>query len=418
MNRKSRGFKWVSAILIAAVISMMFQAVSSADRSPEANGLPPVNPAVTTASGAAAPPALNTGAVSQAKKAGKAKTVYLTFDDGPSRLTPSVLSILKENGIKATFFVIGRQAAASPELIRQIVDGGHALGNHTYDHDYDKLYHNFSDFWAQIKQTEEVLRQITGYRTPLVRAPGGTYGHFDRSFFSLMDQAGYKVFDWDVDSGDSARPGVPVSEIVEQATDSGGKSSLVLLMHDGPGHDNTVKALPKIIQYYKGQGYRFAALTPDITPVQFHVGGKLPKGRKPPAQAWIDSHIKPNRALFEAGVPLNITAGGVQTRLDPGEYLLDNNVFYVPLRLTMERLGAAVTWNKTAGSAGTDWNHQSLTVSLEAKEGNNQAVNRSDDSLLLKNDAIWIPLRALFTGLNHPDISVQKSAEGWNVKVS
>ncbi|MEC2346823.1 polysaccharide deacetylase family protein, partial [Paenibacillus barengoltzii] len=87
-------------------------------------------------------------------------------------------------------------------------------GNHTYNHDYDALYDSFGQFWKQIKATEEVLREITGTRTPLVRAPGGTYGHFDKTYFNLMEQGGYKVFDWNVDSGDSRRKGVPANEII------------------------------------------------------------------------------------------------------------------------------------------------------------------------------------------------------------
>lgn len=116
------------------------------------------------------------------------KKVYLTFDDGPSDLTLEVLDILHKEGIKGTFFVLGEQAEARPEIINRIYEEGHTIGNHTYDHRYDKLYGHFQDFWAQIKKTEELIRLITGERPQLVRAPGGTAGHFDQSYFDLMEQ--------------------------------------------------------------------------------------------------------------------------------------------------------------------------------------------------------------------------------------
>ncbi|MFD2874911.1 polysaccharide deacetylase family protein [Paenibacillus rhizoplanae] len=78
----------------------------------------------------------------------KEKVVYLTFDDGPSAVTPKVLTILQEQGIKATFFVLGDQAASRPELINAIWEQGHAIGNHTYNHNYHDLYSGFTEFLA------------------------------------------------------------------------------------------------------------------------------------------------------------------------------------------------------------------------------------------------------------------------------
>lgn len=104
------------------------------------------------------------------------KTVYLTFDDGPSDLTGQVLDILKKNKIGATFFVLGEQVKKYPQLISRIYEEGHAIGNHTYDHNYTELYQSFPAFWDQIKETEEEIHLITGERPQLVRAPGGRPG--------------------------------------------------------------------------------------------------------------------------------------------------------------------------------------------------------------------------------------------------
>lgn len=203
------------------------------------------------------------------------KIVYLTFDDGPSRHTPEVLDILKEEGIPATFFVLGQSALAQEDMIRRIVDEGHALGNHTYDHDYEKLYPRFIHFWDQIQQTEEVLAHIVGIRPSLVRAPGGTYKKFDAHYFRYMEEAGYQVHDWNVDSGDSKRKGVPARDIVANVKNAPLRDVMNVLLHDGAGHAESVLALPEIIAYFKEQGYRFAPLTEDVEPIQFRIADEL-----------------------------------------------------------------------------------------------------------------------------------------------
>ncbi|ANS76961.1 hypothetical protein AWM70_22210 [Paenibacillus yonginensis] len=362
------------------------------------------------------------------KSAVPAKTVYLTFDDGPSRLTANVLDILDKYQVKATFFVLGQQAQRSPELIRQIAEGGHALGNHTYDHDYDKLYHNFSDFWGQIKQTEEILRGITGNRPQWIRAPGGTYGHFDQTYFDLLAQAGYKVFDWDVDSGDSERKGVPVSEIIKKATDTGGLNQIVLLMHDGSGHDNTVKALPQIIEYYKNKGFAFAAIGPDTKPVQSPVSKHLPQGRPAPSKAWIAEHIAPNAALFNRKLlPLEVSAGGVQTVLAAGEYEWQGGHFLVPVRALIERLGGTAMWDPNKRRAKIEWGEGELLLVpesgavLRGGEGFQGWQGRpADEGTLMRmtSGTIWISLRGLLDGLGHSVQEVNKTEAQWEVKAS
>lgn len=194
-------------------------------------------------------------------------TIYLTFDDGPSKLTPQVLDILKAEDVKATFFVLGQLAESRKELLKRINDEGHAIGNHTYSHNYSKLYTSFSTYWNEIQKTENILDEIVGKRPSIVRTPGGTYKNWDPFYFFYMDQADYIVYDWNIDSGDSKRVGVPSNEIIQNVKKSKLNNKLILLMHDGTGHENTVKALPEIIHYYKEKGYQFSRLTEEIEPV-------------------------------------------------------------------------------------------------------------------------------------------------------
>ncbi|PAK51547.1 polysaccharide deacetylase [Paenibacillus sp. 7541] len=336
------------------------------------------------------------------------KTVYLTFDDGPSDLTDEVLAILREHEVPATFFVLGQYAEQRPEVINRIYDEGHAIGNHTYDHRYDKLYGNFQDFWKQIKQTEEIIRLITGERPQLVRAPGGTAGHFDEMYFRLLHQAGYRVFDWNVDSGDSRRRGVPASEIVQGATTPVAGNEAIVLLHDGIGHEETVQALPHIIAYYKQHGYRFKALEPETAPVQFRVSGKLPD-RPAPSQQWIKDHIAGNAALFAPGKTLAIEFGGMETAFEPGEYDNVNGSLYVPLRALVERLGGEVAWNQHSKTVqvrlgGAAWQADPLN-GLLSKPGEPPVPS----GVHLRGGAVWVPLRDALAFSSHPVRSLTAS---------
>jgi len=203
------------------------------------------------------------------------KIVYLTFDDGPSKHTADVLDLLKREGIKATFFVLGENVKRNPDIVQRIVEEGHSLGNHTYDHKYEVLYGSFSSFAAEIIATEEAINEAAGIRTSLVRAPGGTYSNFDQGYFDALAAAGYKVHDWNVDSGDSKRRGVPAAEIAANIKASKLKDKLNVLLHDGSGHEQSVKALPEIISYYKNLGYAFMPIAEQDEPMQFKVAQKL-----------------------------------------------------------------------------------------------------------------------------------------------
>ncbi|TYP68073.1 polysaccharide deacetylase family protein [Paenibacillus methanolicus] len=207
---------------------------------------------------------------------GKADTsrpvVYLTFDDGPSKWTPQVLDILAKERVKATFFVLGQEAERRESTVKRVVREGHALGNHTYNHRYEELYRDFEGFWRQARQTDAILERIAGKPVSLLRAPGGTYGNFDAHYFELLEQAGYRIADWNVDSGDSRRKNVPASEIVKTVKASTLAREVTVLMHDGAGHGESVKALPAIIAYYKAKGYRFAVLDGEAKLATFRLG--------------------------------------------------------------------------------------------------------------------------------------------------
>ncbi|MFE5324254.1 polysaccharide deacetylase family protein [Paenibacillus sp. NPDC056579] len=285
-------------------------------------------------------------------------TVYLTFDDGPSKLTGEVLDILRDENVKATFFVLGQQVESHPELVRRAVEEGHAIGNHTYNHQYNEIYSSAEAFWNQVEKTESRLEEYAGIKPRLVRAPGGTFGNFDAFYFYYMDQAGYEVHDWNIDSGDSSRQGVPASEIVQTVKKGPFRHEVILLMHDGTGHEQTVKALPEIISLFKQKGYAFAPLTETVQPVHFS-SGKVKWGRainEPLHQkllAGAGAH-RASIAMESAAVkqsPLLLSLGGKDVLLDPEQYRMAEGSYQVPLRVLIEGMGGHIEWKQEERTA-------------------------------------------------------------------
>ncbi|MEA4901005.1 polysaccharide deacetylase family protein [Desulfitobacterium sp.] len=202
-----------------------------------------------------------------------AKIVYLTFDDGPSANTPHILKILKDEGVQATFFVIGTQVEKFPDYLQQEYAEGNSIGNHTYSHNYADIYRGPQDFLASIKKNEDLIYRLTGVRPPIIRTPGGTQGHFNVKYYNAVDAAGYLVYDWNVSSGDAAAPLVPADQLLRNVQSQiPGKDRVILLMHDTPGKTTTVEALPSIIHYLKQEGFSFGVLKSDIAPILFRGG--------------------------------------------------------------------------------------------------------------------------------------------------
>ncbi|MZK50893.1 polysaccharide deacetylase family protein [Clostridium beijerinckii] len=197
------------------------------------------------------------------------KVVYLSFDDGPSETnTPSILKTLKEENVKATFFVLGKaidQSEANKNLLKQELEEGHAIGNHSYSHNYKYLYPNGSvntnNFMSEINKTNESLKKVLGedFSTRAIRFPGGhmswkNTGEVDK----IMKEKDYHYVDWNALSKDAEGPHKNADQLIEEVKKTvENKTKVVLLMHDTYGKEETAKALPGIIEYLKGQGYEF-----------------------------------------------------------------------------------------------------------------------------------------------------------------
>lgn len=205
------------------------------------------------------------------------KVVYLTFDDGPSTTnTPKVLDILDKYNVKATFFIVGKYINASSEskeLLKRTAKEGHAIANHSYTHNYQYLYPNrvinVDRFMGEYNKTNKALKEALGkdFSTRVVRFPGGYWSWNGREKARpVLDKNGVNIVDWDALNGDAENGGRNTKEQLIQNTKKnveklGDKAdSVVFLMHDTYGKENTVKALPEIIQYFKDKGYEFRTI--------------------------------------------------------------------------------------------------------------------------------------------------------------
>lgn len=198
------------------------------------------------------------------------KVVYLTFDDGPDpENTPVVLDILQKNNIKATFFVLGTEILKSPELLKRIYAEGHAIGNHSYNHVYRDLYRSATTYTEQLQQTDQVIKSIITVRPRISRAPGGSAGSFTKSYWDALQAQGYIEVGWNISSGDASR--ADADKILNNIRHQTEKNTFlwshaIVLMHDGRGHEETVKALPQIINFYKEQGFEFRVINSKTPP--------------------------------------------------------------------------------------------------------------------------------------------------------
>ncbi|REK74882.1 polysaccharide deacetylase family protein [Paenibacillus paeoniae] len=295
---------------------------------------------------------------SEPESAVNKKVIYLTIDDGPSKHTPEVLDILQREGIKATFFVLGEQVERNPDIAKRIVEEGHAIGNHTYDHHYDKLYGSFSEFAKQVMRTDDAIYAATGVRTTLVRAPGGTYSNFDQGYFDALGAAGYRVHDWNVDSGDSKRRGVPSSEIMANIKKSKLPDTLNVLVHDSAGHEESVKALPAIIHYYKQLGFSFETLDHNVKPIQFQLASKSKWARGKVKEGDKTAIVQFGKALDASGArqqwadkepSLIVHRGEESLVLRAGQYQLIKGSIHVPLMELVEWMGGAAEQDEQSG---------------------------------------------------------------------
>lgn len=207
---------------------------------------------------------------------GEGKYVFLTFDDGPSNSTEKILNTLKDKDVHGTFFVLGSSIendSKRQEYLKEELKSGNAIANHSYSHDFKKLYPgnklNIDYFMDEFNKTNDIMQSILGgeFDCRVLRMPGG-YGtrkyYKDPSlkeFDNTLQENGIINVDWNALDGDAEGKPYSTEQMLNYVKKtSKGKNHVVILMHDAAGKEKTVEILPQIIDYYKNEGYEFKVI--------------------------------------------------------------------------------------------------------------------------------------------------------------
>lgn len=198
------------------------------------------------------------------------KTMYLTFDDGPSaENTGRVLDILKEHHIKAAFFLVGENVEKNPEMARRIVAEGHTIGIHCYRHDYEEIYQSVDSYLADFEKAYQTILDVTGVEARLFRFPGGSINAHNQDVYEElieeMTKRGFIYVDWNASLEDALGNAGPEELIANARATTLGRKRVVLLAHDivyntGMCLEELLKELPE---------YRMEQLTEETEPIRF-----------------------------------------------------------------------------------------------------------------------------------------------------
>ena len=209
------------------------------------------------------------------KSSGKG-TVYLTFDDGPNDGTTNViLDILKEENVKATFFVTNK---GPDKLIKREHDEGHTVALHSATHDYSYIYSSTENYYKDLKSVSDRVERLTGVEPKIIRFPGGASNTISRRYkpgimselTKTVLQKGYKYYDWNISSDDAEPWPHTKEEIYNKVTRSLSKDKTnMVLMHDIKPY--TRDAIRNIIKYCKKHGYRMERITQSTDMITQHV---------------------------------------------------------------------------------------------------------------------------------------------------
>lgn len=198
------------------------------------------------------------------------KTMYLTFDDGPSpEHTEKILDVLKEKNVKATFFMIGEYVERYPEIAKRVAEEGHVIGIHCYRHDYQVLYGSVDSYLEDFEKAYDVIKEVTGTEPVFFRFPGGSVNAYNKEItgeiVEVMSERGFIYYDWNASLEDAVRKAEPEELIAYARETTLGRKKVVMLAHDTVG--NTALCLGDLIDQFPE--YKMDVLRPGIKPIQF-----------------------------------------------------------------------------------------------------------------------------------------------------
>ena len=198
------------------------------------------------------------------------RTMYITFDDGPSaENTNAILDVLKAKNVKATFFVVGENVRKNPEVAKRIVEEGHTIGIHCNSHDYEQIYQSVDSFVQDFDDAYDAVFETTGVEVKLFRFPGGSINSHNQNIYqdiiTEMTSRGFIYFDWNASLEDAVKKSEPEELVQNAVATTLGRKKIVLLAHDVV--NNTVQCMDDLLEAFPE--YKMEPLNETVEPVQF-----------------------------------------------------------------------------------------------------------------------------------------------------
>ncbi|MEO8255505.1 MAG: polysaccharide deacetylase family protein [Flavobacterium sp.] len=180
------------------------------------------------------------------------KKIAITFDDGPSKFTLEILALLKKYDVKATFFCIGKNIEAHPEILKQIIANGHLVGNHSYNHSPFFDFYNAKKIKTEIQKTDDLLEKFTSKKINFFRPP---YGVTTPSIRRALKTTGHKVIGWNIRSldGGTKNQSLIFNRIIKRVSPGG-----IVLLHDTASH--SVLVLEQFLQFLQQNNYEVISI--------------------------------------------------------------------------------------------------------------------------------------------------------------
>ncbi len=192
------------------------------------------------------------------------KVAYITIDDGPSKYTNVLLDILKENNVKATFFLIDKNMKKYESEVKRIKSEGSSIGFHSVTHDVKSLYKSPNATLKEFDTCKETMKQITGHTSNLIRLPYGSKPYMPEGSYKKLVANNYLIWDWNLDTQDwKSSEDQIVSNVLYYGRE---RDELVVLIHE---KEQSVKALTSIIKILKKRDYTILPITENENPKNY-----------------------------------------------------------------------------------------------------------------------------------------------------
>ncbi|MCC0644354.1 MULTISPECIES: polysaccharide deacetylase family protein [unclassified Clostridioides] len=212
----------------------------------------------------------NTSAeVSKGPSKSSGKVAYITIDDGPSKFTDQMIKTLNKYNVKATFFMIDGNMKEYPQQVKNIIKNGNTAGFHSVSHDIHKLYVTSTSAKDEFDTNDQTLYSITGKHSKVIRIPYGSKPYTPQASYQALVDAGYKIWDWDLDTEDWKSNSAQIVQNVKthiKNRKSEDKDQLVVLMHE---KKQSAEALDSILKFLSDEGYEFAAVEQNQIPKNY-----------------------------------------------------------------------------------------------------------------------------------------------------